>query len=73
MARQVEWSDESLADVDEIVRYIEQQSPENARRLLYRITPDYVRIVGVIHGSRLLSKIEGRSFREAQQAEYVVP
>lgn len=111
MARQVEWSDEALADVADIVSYIEQQSPDNARRvlhaindaalslvsfplahrvvpewqdqerretfvhrwrLMYRILPDRIRIVGVIHGSRLLSNIDGRSFQEAGQAEYQV-
>lgn len=40
-------------------------------RLMYRILQDRIRIVAVIHGSRLLSNIEGRSFQETRQAEYV--
>ena len=39
-------------------------------RLMYRVLPDRIRIVGVIHGSRLLSGIDGRSFQEISQAEY---
>ena len=110
MDREVEWSEEALADVDEIARYIEQRSPANAARvvtainraamnlvtfphghrvipeladperretfvhrwrLMYRILPDRIRIVGVIHGARLLSNIEDRSFEEGPQAEYI--
>lgn len=40
-------------------------------RLMYRILPDRIRIVGVIHGSRLLGIIDGRSFEEPAQAEYM--
>ena len=40
-------------------------------RLMYRILPDRIRIVGVIHGSRLLGNIDGRSFEEPAQAEYM--
>lgn len=38
---------------------------------MYRTLPDRIRIVGVIHGARLLSNIEGRSFEEGPQAEYI--
>lgn len=40
-------------------------------RLMYRILPDRIRIVGVIHGSRKLDNIVGRSFEEPAQAEYM--
>ena len=40
-------------------------------RLMYRVLPDRVRIVGIIHGSRLLENIEDRSFQEGPQQEYV--
>ena len=40
-------------------------------RLMYRVLPDRVRIVGVIHGSRLRGSIDARSFQESQQQEYV--
>lgn len=40
-------------------------------RLMYRVMPGRVRIVGVIHGSRLLDNIEGRSFQESPQQEYM--
>ena len=40
-------------------------------RLMYRVLPDRIRIVGVIHGSRLLDNFEGRSFEETAQAEYM--
>jgi toxin ParE1/3/4 len=39
-------------------------------RLIYRVLPDRIRIVGVIHGSRLLGNIDDRSFEEGPQAEY---
>lgn len=39
-------------------------------RLMYRIMPDRIRIVGVIHGARLLDNLQGRSFEEAPQQEY---
>ena len=42
-------------------------------RLMYRILPDRIRIVGVIHGSRLLDNFEGRSFEETAQVEYMAP
>lgn len=110
MDREVEWSAEALADVDEIVRYIEKTSPANTVRvvtaldraaqslpqfpyahrivpewqdpdrretfvhrwrLMYRILPDRIRIVGVIHGARLLSNLPPRSFEEGPQLEYV--
>ena len=40
-------------------------------RLMYRILPDEIPIVGVIHGARLLANIADRSFEEAPQLEYV--
>ena len=40
-------------------------------RLMYRIMPDRIRIVGVIHGARLLDNIDGRSFEESPQQDYV--
>ena len=40
---------------------------------MYRILPDRIRIVGVIHGSRLLDNFEGRSFEETAQVEYMAP
>ena len=40
-------------------------------RLMYRVLPDRFRIVGVIHGSRLLENSEGRPFDEAPQQEYL--
>ena len=40
-------------------------------RLMYRILPDEIRIVGVIHGARLLANIPDRSFEEGPQLEYV--
>lgn len=40
-------------------------------RLMYRILPDEIRIVGVIHGARLLTNIADRSFEEGPQLEYV--
>jgi plasmid stabilization system protein ParE len=39
-------------------------------RLMYRVLPDRIRIVGVIHGARLLSNIPDRSFEEGPQQEY---
>ena len=110
MDRKIEWSDEAMADVDEIARYIERRSPANAARvvtaineaarrlvtfpyghrvipeladpdrretfvhrwrLMYRILPDRIRIIGVIHGARLLANIDGHSFEEPPQAEYI--
>ena len=40
-------------------------------RLMYRVLPDRIRIVGVIHGNRPLDMIEGRAFEEAPQQEYL--
>lgn len=40
-------------------------------RLMYRVLPDRIRIVGVIHGARLLTNISDRSFEEGPQQEYV--
>ena len=40
-------------------------------RLMYRVLPDRVRIVGVIHGNRPLDTVKGRSFEEAPQQEYL--
>lgn len=40
-------------------------------RLMYRVLPDRIRIVGVIHGARLLTNISDRSFEEGPQQEYI--
>lgn len=40
-------------------------------RLMYRVLPDRVRIVSVVQGSQLLDNIEGRSFQDGPQQEYV--
>lgn len=40
-------------------------------RLMYRILPDRIRIVGVIHGALRLSNISDRSFEEGPQQEYI--
>jgi plasmid stabilization system protein ParE len=55
----------------------ERQDPElretfvHRWRLLYRVLPDRIRIVGVVHGARPLSKLQDRSFEEGPQQEYV--
>ncbi len=55
----------------------EWQDPERREtfvhkwRLMFRILPDRIRIVGVVHGARLLENIDGRSFEEPQQQDYV--
>ena len=38
---------------------------------MYRVLPDRIWIVGVIHGNRPLDTIEGRAFEEAPQQEYL--
>jgi plasmid stabilization system protein ParE len=40
-------------------------------RIMFRVFLDRIRIVGVIHGARLLSNISARSFEEGPQPEYV--
>ncbi len=81
MVRQVEWSNEALQDLFEIKGCIERvasaaRSVVEEIELPAELLIDFpyargvVRIVGVIHGSRLLANIDGRSFRETEQAEY---
>lgn len=41
-------------------------------RVMYRVSADRIRIVAVVHGSRLLANLANRSFEEPPQAEYVV-
>jgi plasmid stabilization system protein ParE len=40
-------------------------------RLMYRVEPDRIEVLRVVHGRRLLSNVPG-SFEEAPQEEYVV-
>ena len=111
MADEVEWSNEALADIEQLAEFIARTSLANAAsvvqeirasalklpsfprahriipefadpdrretfvdrwRLMYRVLPDRVRIVGVIHGNRPLDTFEGRAFEEAPQQEYLV-
>ena len=81
--RQIEMAGERLIDFPYANRVVpEWADPERREtfvhrwRLMYRVLPDQVlpdqvRIVGVIHGSRMLEYIDGRSFQDAPQQEYV--
>lgn len=78
IVREIESAAELLIDFPYAHRMVpEWQDPDRREtfvyrwRLIYRVTPDRIRIVGVIHGSRLLGNIENRAFEEGRQAEYI--
>ncbi len=78
IVRQIEMASDRLIDFPYSHRMVPEWQDNERRetfvhrwRLMYRVLPDRVRIVGVIHGSRLLGNIDDRSFQESQQQEYV--
>ena len=76
--RRIEKAAERLPDFPHAHRVIPEFGDTDRRetfvhrwRLMYRVLPDRVRIVGVIHGNRPLDTVEGRSFEETPQQEYL--
>ncbi len=79
IVRAIERAADNLADFPLSHRVVPEWGHDERRetfvykwRLMFRILPEQLRIVGVIHGARLLDNVDpSRSFEEAPQQDYV--